>query len=135
MLLKLLLLLVVLAPVPAPPRPDPLGAGYFGVKAGLDAGDSDLTLTAVLPGTPAAAAGLRPGDTLARVGPLAPKRFAEVQAYVSNLRPGTVLRLEVVRGDRPVGLTITVGALPAGVALADPFDDRLRVVPVVPPNR
>lgn len=136
MFLKLLLLLVVLAPVPAPAKPDPLGFGYLGVRAAPTAGEPDLTLSEVVPGTPAARAGLRVGDTVVRVGRIAPRQFDELREYVSGLRPGTRQEVEVRRGGKTVRLTLVVGAAPPTVAVFDPLDPNgLRRVPVIPPNR
>lgn len=137
MLLKLLLLLVVLAPVPAPAKPDPLGHGYLGVKAAPTAGEPDLTLGEVVAGTPAARAGLRVGDTIVRVGRVTPRQFDDLRQYVSGLRPGTRLEVEVRRAGRPVRLTLEVGAAPPSVAVYDPLDPTgfQRRLPVIPPNR
>ena len=138
MLLKLLLLLVVLAPVPAPPRPDPLGLGYLGVRAALDA-DTDLTLSEVVAGTPAARAGLQVGDTLVRVGRYAPRRFEDLREYVSGLRPGTRQEVELRRGSRTVRLSVEIGAAPPAGLVIDPFAPFVpnvpRRLPVIPPNR
>ncbi len=135
--LKLLLLLVVLAPVPAATKPDPLGLGYLGVRPSLpDASGSDLTLTEVQPGTPAARGGLQVGDTVVRIGRLTPTRFEEARDYILGTRPGTRLEVVVKRGGRTVNLAVVVGAKVLDPRLGDPFDPNgvLRM-PAIPPNR
>lgn len=137
MFLTLLLLLVVLAPVPAAAKPDPLGHGYLGVRATAKSGEPDLSLGEVVPGTPAARAGLKVGDTFVRVGRLQPRHFDDVREYVSGLRPGTRLDVEVRRSGKMVRLVLEVGAAPSTITVYDPLDPTglQRRLPVIPPNR
>ena len=136
MLLKLLLLLVTLAPVPAPPRPDPMGAGYLGVQA-QHAADGHLKLPTVVAGTPADRAGLKVGDVLVKVGRHHPRQFEDLREYVSGLRPGTRVDVELRRNGRTMLVGMVVGAVPAQpVQVIDPFLPRpIQVVPPPPPNR
>lgn len=54
----------------------------------------------VEPGSPAAQAGILPGDRIVRVGSLATPTAARVLRAVHGVRPGTALRVELVRGGR-----------------------------------
>lgn len=58
------------------------------------------------PESPAAAAGLEPGDTILSIDGTAVTTFAEITAAVQEA-PGTPLALEVARGDQRLDLTLT----------------------------
>lgn len=89
----------VVAPVPQPPPPDPLARGYLGISVPT----TGLTVSTVEPNTPAARAGLRPGDRLLRVGSLEPQSFDQVIAHICGYRPGAVVDVEVDRsGEKKV---------------------------------
>ncbi len=88
------------APVPKEPAPNPLAWSYMGVRVQnvVDGADAPLQITAPEPGTPAYKAGLQIGDVLVRVGSIRPKTFEDVQRYIFDLRPGSVIAVEVKRG-------------------------------------
>ena len=86
--------LAVAAPVPPAPPPDPLARGYLGVRVS----NGGLVVSDVEPDTPAAKAGLRTGDVIARVGTLRPQVFDQVVANICSYRPGAVVEIEVRRG-------------------------------------
>ena len=88
------------APVPKDPAPNPLAWSYMGVRVQnvVDGADAPLQITAPEPGTPAFKAGLQVGDVLVRVGSIRPKTFEDVQRYIFDLRPGSVIAVEVKRG-------------------------------------
>jgi regulator of sigma E protease len=60
----------------------------------------------VHPDGAAAAAGLERGDQIRSVDGTAIDRFEELQRFVRS-RPGEAIRLEVVRADRPIAITLT----------------------------
>lgn len=99
MLLELLAYCLVLASVPQGPPPDPLERGYLGVTMTSDGLELTLRVEKVMPGSPAAAAGLAPGDRIVRVGTLTPQTFSQVTAHVMACRPGAVLEVVAKRGD------------------------------------
>jgi S1-C subfamily serine protease len=85
------------APVPKEPMPNPLGWSYMGVQIqNLDQGP--LRIAAPEPGTPAYKAGLKDGDILLKIGKIEPLQFNEVIRYIFELRPGTVIAVQVRRG-------------------------------------
>ena len=73
---------------------------------------------AVMPGTPAAKAGLQAGDRIVAVDGHDIVGFADLRGRVAEQKPGSVVNLKVMRKDRPVELKATVGKLPG--------DDELR---------
>ena len=99
------------APVPTDPPPDPLGWGYLGVRVNQGA----LAVSTVEPNTPAAKAGLQPGDEFVRVGTLKPHSFDEVAAHISSFRPGSMLKVEVRRNGEVKSFTVRLGSRPAGL--------------------
>ncbi len=62
----------------------------------------------VLPDSPAAAAGLRPGDRIEGIGSEKVGRFEDVQRIISR-SPGQALELQVLREGNQVRLTVTPG--------------------------
>ena len=100
----------VAGPVPRPALPDPLGRGYMGI---YPIGDQ-AAVSEVEANTPAARAGLRPGDVFVKVGPVEPKSFAHIVEYVKGLRPGTLIRIVVRRGSQEVPITLRLMARTPG---------------------
>jgi membrane-associated protease RseP (regulator of RpoE activity) len=73
---------------------------------------------AVAAGTPAAQAGLKPGDVLVKVDGRPVRAPHEVMALLSAVTPGSSVRLGVLREGELRGMQIVVG--PAGLAAAAP---------------
>jgi S1-C subfamily serine protease len=115
---------VLAAPVPTERPPDPLGWGYLGVWVN----QNSLTVSRVDPDTPAGKAGLLPEDTLVKVGRLTPSSFDEVAEHVSSFRPGTLLRVEVRRGEATKAFVVRLGVRPADLG-PPPVKNRLPVPP------
>jgi len=88
------------APVPKEPPPNPLSWSYMGVRVqnAIDGNDAPLQISAPEPGTPAYKSGLQVGDILVKIGVIQPRNFEDVQRYIFDLRPGTVIAVEVRRG-------------------------------------
>lgn len=101
-------LMFVRAPVPPEPVPDPLARGYMGITVQTGA----MTIERVEPGLPASKAGVRPGDTIVRVGTLVPQNFEQVVAHICSFRPGAVINLEVQRGSERKTLKVKLGVRP-----------------------
>ncbi len=72
----------------------------------------------VMPGTPAAKAGLQNGDRIVGVDGHDVASFGDLRGRIAEAKPGTEATLRVVRKDRPLTLKATVGKLPG--------DDELR---------
>ncbi|KVF57103.1 peptidase S1 [Burkholderia cepacia] len=70
----------------------------------------------VAPGSPAAAAGVRPGDVIVKLGDKSIGRSAELNDLAAALPPGQKTPLRVIRNRAPVRLTITGADEAAGNA-------------------
>jgi serine protease Do len=73
---------------------------------------SGAVLRAVVPGSPAEAAGLRAGDQIVRVGPRRIRNALDWEAARLSLRVGDRVPLEVRRGGRDVTVTVAVADRP-----------------------
>lgn len=101
-------LLPVCAPVPADPPPDPLARGYLGITVAV----GELAIERVEPRTPAAQAGLQPGDVLVRVGTLEPTSFEQVVLHICSFRPGAVVEVEVLRNGQRKAFKVKLASRP-----------------------
>jgi M6 family metalloprotease-like protein len=99
--------------VPAPVRvASPSGAGlvgYLGVT--LAPGSGRLVVGEVQPDSPAARAGVKPGDLVAQVGGRTVTRAEVFQALVQSHAPGEALPLTLQRDGKPVEVTATLTAV------------------------
>ncbi len=75
-----------------------------------------LVVVEVVPGSPAALAGLRPGDTLARIEDASPRTHDELAALVAAWVPGRAVSLQVRRGSSISTLRATLAAAPRDAA-------------------
>lgn len=98
----------LLAPLPAEPLPDPLARGYLGIV--VESGT--MMIKEVEANSPAAKAGLLPGDVILRVGQLYPDNFEQVVTQVCNFRPGTRIELELRRGEQTVIVKVRLAVRP-----------------------
>jgi S1-C subfamily serine protease len=104
-----------LAPVPPALSPDPTGRGYVGVTIG-----EGSVVSGVEPRTPAAQAGLRPGDVIVRVGTLVPANYEQVIEHICAFRPGAVVEVEVQRGSERKVFKIKLACRPLDLDRARP---------------
>lgn len=74
--------------------------------------DSGVLITTVVPGSPAAAAGLRAGDIIQKINNQGISRSEAVQQIVQNTRVGTSLPLEINRNGQALKLEVRPGNLP-----------------------
>jgi serine protease Do len=77
-------------------------AGYFGVKQGV-------LVSAVEPGTPAAAAGLKAGDVITAVGGRAVDQPSQVVEAVRALQPGASVEIKIVRDKKEMTVKAAIG--------------------------
>lgn len=88
--------------------------GYLGVY-GTDPemGQPGALLVEVEPNTPAERAGLMDGDLIILIDNEVVSTFTELAAKVQFRVPGTEVKLEVVRGDEQITLTVMIGSRPS----------------------
>ena len=79
----------------------------------LDLGTQEgLLVSRVVDGSPAEAAGMRPGDVLQRVAGQAVHKPPELLAVVSRLKPGSTANAGLVRAGKPIELHLRVAQRP-----------------------
>lgn len=88
------------------PEEQRLPQGYLGIL--LDEGDG-VTVRGALEGSPAADAGLEPGDVLTRVDGRRVRGAADVHEAIAELRPGQAVPIEIRRDDATRTMTVTAG--------------------------
>jgi hypothetical protein len=88
----------------------PLGPGR---RSSLGLADGAAQITSVAPRSPAATAGLRPGDIVLGVPSRLFSRASELRPFIASANPGSVLALEVLRGKSRVLVRSTVGEAPS----------------------
>ena len=71
-----------------------------------------VIITGVLQGGPAAQAGIRPGDVIAKVGDEPVGNVAQLLALVASLKPGTPARFAITRKTETLELDVTPGVRP-----------------------
>jgi S1-C subfamily serine protease len=101
--------MTVLFPAPRDPEPDEKGRGYFGVKM-ID--NSGVSISEVVPGSPADKGGLRVNDIVLAVDSNKVPSVAEAREVIARLRPGMTASVEVRRGERSVIVKVKVGVRP-----------------------
>jgi S1-C subfamily serine protease len=86
---------------------------YLGVELGDAPGESGALIALVYPGTPAAGAGLEPGDLITSIdgSPISDEDAAA--NAIDALRPGQRIRLGIDRLGRQLVITATLGTRPA----------------------
>ena len=98
---------------------DPGEPGYLGVE--VDPGpNGDLVVSDVQPDSPAAKANLQAGDLLAAVGGEKVASAEALRELVQAKSPGDKLTIVIVRKEKPMELTATVGAPSRPMKLTPP---------------
>jgi putative serine protease PepD len=89
--------------------------GYLGVTPSLTTGGRDGALIQeVAPDSPAARAGIQPGDLVVSVDGKAVENYSEMVASIRAHKPGDKVTLGVVRGGNETTITATLTQRPAG---------------------
>jgi putative serine protease PepD len=92
-----------------------LQIGYLGVTPSLTTGGRDGALIQeVAPGSPAANAGIQPGDLVVSIDGKAIENYSEMIAAIRNHQPGDKITLGIVRGGNETTITATLTERPAG---------------------
>jgi serine protease Do len=73
----------------------------------------------VMPGTPAAKAGLKAGDVIVTINNKQIQDAHDLQITVSQLSPGTVVSLKVIRNGYDKNIAVTLAELPGGTSTGD----------------
>jgi S1-C subfamily serine protease len=73
-----------------------------------------VTITDVQPGSPAAAAGLEPGDVLTEIGTQPISGSADVAAAIAGTHAGDQVQIQVHRGPLTYNLPVTLATRAAG---------------------
>jgi putative serine protease PepD len=87
---------------------------YLGVR--LDSSASNARLASVIPGMPAAEAGLRAGDVITGIAGQSVSSGTEVQAAIGSKKPGDKVRLTYTRDGQSHTVTVTLTNRPANPA-------------------
>jgi serine protease Do len=82
--------------------PNPAVARMYGVPEGV-------VISSVRPGTPAEEAGLKTGDTIISVDGKAIRNGDELVSEISSRKPGTKIRMGIVRDQKKQEITVSVG--------------------------
>lgn len=85
--------------------------GYFGIKGGTSAGLEQIqgiVVTQIYDGGPAAEAGIQVNDVIISVNGKPARSALETMDQVAEIRPGSVIPVEVMRNDRKLTFQVTV---------------------------
>ncbi|HSO51175.1 MAG TPA: trypsin-like peptidase domain-containing protein, partial [Actinomycetes bacterium] len=94
----------------------PIQTGYLGVTPSLttSGGQDGALIQEVAPDSPAAQAGLRPGDLVTSLDGQAIQNYSEMVARIRAHKPGDKVTLVVSRGGNETTITATLTQRPAG---------------------
>jgi putative serine protease PepD len=86
---------------------------YIGVSTGSSGGSDGAVIASVTSGGPAAAAGLRTGDVVTRIGDAKVEDSNDLVAAVAEHQPGDKVTVTVQRGSDTRQVTVTLGTQPS----------------------
>jgi putative serine protease PepD len=89
------------------PAPAPVPRGFLGAE--LADADGGAVVRAVLPGGPAAKAGLKPGDRVTKLGRTDLSSSRAFLKALGMLKENDLLTLTVERGGKPSEIVVTLG--------------------------
>ncbi len=102
---------------------EPLEAGQAVLIAWLGVGQGGsprsgkgVQIAGLVPGGPAADAGLHRGDVIQTIGGHSVSTFAQLQELVENYRPGQTVPVTIRRAGRVRTISVTLGSQPAGAS-------------------
>lgn len=116
------MLMCCTAPIPAEPPPDPLGRAFLGVTASRDdnpqgipmpmPADAGVVVTGFVGNSPAQKAGMQEGDRIVSVGKAKTNTFSELIGTLGGYRPGAVVEVKVMRGEKEMTFAVRLTARP-----------------------
>jgi S1-C subfamily serine protease len=74
--------------------------------------EQGILIAKVIPGSPAAKAGLRAGDVIRKINGQPVKKAEDIQQAVEGSQVGSNIQIEVRRNQQDVALTVQPGAFP-----------------------
>jgi S1-C subfamily serine protease len=90
-----------------------LGRGWIGITH-LENAPSGVVITGIAPGSPAASAGLEPGDVITGIGNQQVHTVADVNAALNGLVPGNTVQIQFGRGPSSFSTLATLTTHPHG---------------------
>ena len=72
----------------------------------------------VTPGGPADKAGIKNGDVIRKLNGQTVEGSGQLTAMVTNMNPGTEVRLDIIRDGQPITIRITLGERPANLGVS-----------------
>lgn len=81
-------------------------------------GTEGVLVADVLPDGPAAGTELQPGDVILRAGGQPIKEYKDLPKLIAATKAGTPMKLDLVRGGKPMTLSVTIGQMPSEETLA-----------------
>ena len=95
---------------------EPFPHGFLGILPMRDTrGSAGVVVRYVYPDSPAAKAGLQPGDVLLSLGGVQVRETAMLREQVGSTKAGTEVEIEFRRGDKPQKAKLKLAALPSGL--------------------
>jgi putative serine protease PepD len=91
----------------------PIARAYFGVRVQDSASPPGAELAAILPGTPAAKAGLKVGDVVTKLDNTTVTGESDLSAVIAAKHPGDSLKVTYVRGGKTATVTVTLTVRPS----------------------
>jgi putative serine protease PepD len=86
---------------------------YFGVQVSNSSSPLGAELAQVMPGTPAAKAGLKAGDVVVKLDGKAVQSADDVSSVMEAKKPGDVMKVTYVRGGKTAVATVTLATRPS----------------------
>jgi putative serine protease PepD len=91
----------------------PIAHAYFGVQVQDSSSPPGAEIAAVLPGTPAAKAGLKAGDVVTELDDTTVASQSDLSAVIDGKHPGDSMRVTYVRGGKQATVTVTLASRPS----------------------
>jgi serine protease Do len=104
---------------------------YLGTRTSINNGKT--VIVEVVPGSPAAAAGLQPNDVILAVGSDLITAERPLETLLANYRPDDGVQLSISRGGQPLTIGVILGKRPA-VATSAGTNSATNSVTAAPPS-